>query len=153
MYFDKCECIEDVKGLYYQYAVDYDTGDILGPDARESVDAMRYEYEAAFERLKNVHRNVKGEIYTSKKRTDETASYFSEIIDTVIHFINCDVEVIGSWVWITGKAWVYKEILTELGFKRNSNKNAWAYHPATYRNSKGRNYSMDDLRGKFAAAQ
>ena len=139
MYFTDCECIEDVKKLYYDIAVKEQPFDSFS------------EYEAAYSRLKNTHRNVNGVIYESKKSSSETASDYAEIIDSIIHFVNCEVEIIGSWVWVSGNAWVYREILKDLGFRRNSNKNAWAYHDEPYRKRQGRNVSMDDLRGKFSS--
>jgi len=153
VYFDDCVCSEDVKSLYHSLAVKYHPDNNPGADTKKTMQDINAEFEVAFARLKNIHRKADGDMYTSSKDTDETADEFTEIIDAIIHFVNCKIEIIGSWIWVSGESSPYKEILKELGFRWSSNKRAWAYHESPYRKRHNRNYSMDDLRNKFGSEE
>ena len=153
VYFDTCACSEDVKSLYHKLAVQYHPDNNPDIDTKKIMRDINAEFEKAFARLKNIHRNVSGETYTTTKDTNETADDFREIIDAIIHFVNCKIEIIGSWIWVSGETKPYKEILKELSFHWSSNKKAWAYHETPFRKRHNRNFSMDDLRNKFGSEE
>ena len=99
--------------------------------------------------VKNIRRNEKGEKYT--KETSETMEEFKEVIDKIIHFKNVNIEIIGSWIWLTGDTRTYKEIIKELGFRWSKNKIAWYYHKDEFRKRSSKVLSLDDIREKFGS--
>ena len=146
-FFKNIETIEELKKEYKILAKE------LHPDMNKNVDTtaqfqeMQNEYEELFNQVKNIHKNSSGEKYT--KETNETIEEYKNIIDRIIHFENVVIEVIGSWIWLTGDTKKYKEIIKELNFKWSPNKLAWYYHKDKFRKKSNNNYSIDELRNMF----
>jgi len=150
MHFDSCECIEDVKKAYYKLVKKFHPDNNLANDTTKIMQEVNAEYEIIFNRLKSVHRNMDGELYT-KKEANETASEFAEVINAIVHFLDCKIEIIGNWVWVSGETKKYKDTLKSLGFRWINNKSAWSYHRTPYRKRDGKTYSLDELRKKFGS--
>ena len=110
-YFTNYKCIEDIKRVYKEWAKKLHPD--CGGDA-EDFKKMFSEYEKAYEQFKNVHMNASGETY--HKETKETAKQYADIINKVIHFEGITIEVIGSWVWLTGNTMMYKDQIKAAGF-------------------------------------
>lgn len=147
-YFRGCETLEEVKKAYRELAKR------LHPDAggnAEEFKAMSAEYERAFERLKNVHRNKDGETY--EKATSETPQQYADIINRVILFDGVKIEIIGSWIWLSGNTKPYKEILKEMGFSWSKSKTAWYYTGEGASPRRRGYYSMNELREKWGATE
>ena len=45
-----------------------------------------------------------------------------KVLKNIIHFHGLDIDVVGSWVWVAGNTFLYKEQLKELGFKWSPNR-------------------------------
>lgn len=149
-YFKHCKTIEDVKATFKELAKK------LHPDCggnAEEFKAMMQEYKIAFDRLKNIHTNSKGETYESKKASTETAEQFAEIIGAIIHLEGIKIEIIGTWVWVTGNTYEYRGIFKQAGFTWSKSKKAW-YHAGEKLEGKRRGqYTMKQLRSKWGTEE
>lgn len=147
-YFTGCRTIDDVKQMFHKLAKK------LHPDAGGSAADFREmmsEYKRAFEQYKNVHMTREGEMY--EKETTETPEEFAEIINKVIHMEGVTIEIIGSWVWLTGNTMTYKDQIKAAGFWWSKSKKAW-YHNGEKEHKKYRgHYSMDGLREKWGSQE
>lgn len=76
---------------------------------------------------------------------------FKDIINQIIGLKGIEIEIIGSWIWVTGDTKQHKEKLKELKFKWNRNKSAWFYSGGDYRKRNGNSYSMDDIRSMYGS--
>ncbi len=110
-YFENCKTAEELKKAYHKAAAKLHPDN--GGDAEE-FKAMQAEYMRMFDRLKNIHATATGETY--EKETSETASEFMDIIDKVINLDGVHVEIIGSWIWLTGNTVEYKDKISAAGF-------------------------------------
>ena len=70
-----------------------------------------------------------------------------KIISQILHFEDITIELIGSWIWISGNTKEVKDKLKELNFKWASKKKMWYYGEMKGRNPKQK--SMDDIKGKY----
>lgn len=147
-YFKDCKTAEDVKKRYKELAKKLHPD--CGGDAEE-FKAMSAEYEKAFERLKNVHETAAGETYT--KETTEAPQEFADIINRVIHFEGVNIEVIGSWVWLTGATMIYKDEIKAAGFWWSKTKKAWYYNGSEKKTRRRGRYSMEGLRIKWGSTR
>ena len=148
-YFSECKTIEDVKSLYRKLAMK------LHPDCGGSAQAfteMSAEYKVAFERLKNVFRNKDGETY-EKENTTENPEMFKDIIDKIIHFEDVKIEIIGTWIWVSGNTRPYADELKSLNFHWCRNKVAWSFHTEPFKRRRGKNTTLDDIRRKYGTAE
>ena len=70
-----------------------------------------------------------------------------KVISKILHFENIVIEVVGSWIWLSGDTKSIKETLKELNFKWASKKKMWYYGEMKGRNPKQK--SMDDIKAKY----
>lgn len=147
-YFKECKTIEDVKQEFKKLAK------MLHPDCggdENEFKSMMNDYNAAFERLKNVHINKDGETY--EKATTETAAEFAEIINKVIFMTGVKIEIIGSWVWLSGNTMAYKDAIKAAGFWWSKSKKAWYYTGEKEHKKIRGHYSMTGLREKWGSVE
>lgn len=147
-YFKDCNTIEDVKRRYRELAKK------LHPDCggnAEEFKKMSEEYTRAFETYKNIHVNAEGETY--EKETTETPEQFAEIINRVIHFDGVNVEIIGSWVWLTGSTMLYKDEIKAAGFWWSKTKKAWYWNGSDQKSRRRGRYNMTELRQKWGTQE
>lgn len=147
-YFTNCKTAEELKKEYRQLAKQLHPD--LGGDTEE-FKVMQNEYEIMWERLKNIHINSEGETYT--KETTETPQEFINIINVLIKLNDIEVEICGSWLWITGNTKAHKDILKQLKFRWANKKQAWYYHTEPYRKKSKRELSLDEIRELFGSQQ
>ena len=72
-----------------------------------------------------------------------------KIISLILHFENITIELVGSWVWVSGDTKEIKEKLKELGFKWASKKKMWFYGEMKGRNPKEK--SIEEIKGKYGS--
>lgn len=149
-YFAGCRTIEDVKKAFKEYAKK------LHPDAGGDAEAfkiMMQEYHAAFDRLKNTHTNAAGETYESEKQTTETPEEFAEIINKIIFMQDVKIEIIGSWIWLSGNTMTYKDEIKAAGFWWSKSKKAWYYTGDKEHHKRRGHYNMKELRNKWGSVE
>ena len=70
-----------------------------------------------------------------------------KVISKILHYDNLIIEVVGSWIWLSGETRAIKEVLKGLKFKWASKKKMWYYGEMKGRNPKQK--SMDDIKAKY----
>ena len=145
--FKDCKCLEDVKKRFRELAKK------LHPDnggSAEAFKAMKQEYEAAYNRYRNTHRSSEGEYY--EKETKQTAQEWADIIERIINIKEIQIEICGTWVWVTGDTKAHKEEIKAAGYRWAQNKQAWYWHDGSYKKWHGKKkFSMDDIRAKYGS--
>ena len=129
-------------------------GKIHHPDCggtNEAMKAINAEYTVLFEKIGNIFTNATGENYT--KETTETPEDFINIINQIIGLDDIVIEIIGSFVWISGNTYPHKDIIKSLDFKWSRNKSAWYLPPDGYRPRSRKDYSMDDIRNMYGSQE
>lgn len=58
---------------------------------------------------------------------------FPEVLDQLVRLKELDLEMIGSWLWVSGYTWKYKDQLKELGLQYAPDKKLWYFRPADER--------------------
>lgn len=147
-YFENCKTAEELKKAYHKAAAR------LHPDNggnEEEFKAMQAEYMRMFDKLKNIHTNAAGETY--EKETSENAADFMDIINKVIHLDGVYIEIIGSWVWLTGNTSLYKDEIKAAGFWWSKNKKSWYYNGDNKKSRRRGRFTMDQLREKWGSEE
>ena len=73
-----------------------------------------------------------------------------KIISLILHFENITIELVGSWIWISGDTKEIKDKLKELGFKWASKKKMWYFGELKGVNM-GKTKSMNDIKNKYGS--
>lgn len=149
-YFTECRTAEEIKKEYHKQARRLHPDN--GGDA-EAFKAMQAEFAKAFDRVKNIHTNAKGETYekTGDYATSETAGEFMEIIDALLRLDGLEVEMCGSWVWVGGNTKDHKDALKAMGCKWSANKKMWYYQRDGKRKFHKKAWSMAEIRGVYGS--
>ena len=72
-----------------------------------------------------------------------------KIISQILHFENITIELVGSWVWVSGDTREIKDKLKELGFKWASKKKMWYYGEMKSKNPTPK--SMEEIKSKYGS--
>lgn len=147
-YIKNVSTLEELKAIYKKLALKHHPD--CGGD-EEVMKAINNEYDELFEQLKDTHMNKEGEYYT--KETDEHSDYWKEIISQLLalHMNDVLIEVIGSFLWISGNTKSYKEQLKGLGLRWSAKKMAWYLSPPGYKRFGKKHYEMDEIRGMYGS--
>jgi len=92
--------------------------------------------------------------FSEERKVYETqvSEELREKVDVVINLPGVVVEIIGSWIWVTGNTRDVKDKLKEAGFKFSSQKVAWYWHCGYYRKRNGKHFEMDEIRTMWGAS-
>jgi len=131
---------EEIKQAYRKAAQKYH------PDRNPAGLEMMQAINAAYEVIKD----FSGEVYAKGNNTN-----YGDQINAALNAIiglGLDIEVCGSWVWVTGDTKPHKEILKQAGFFWAVKKLAWYFRPEEYKcyRSKG-SLSLDEIRQKYGS--
>ena len=72
-----------------------------------------------------------------------------KIISLILHFENITIELVGSWVWVSGDTKEIKEKLKEIGFKWASKKMMWYFGEMKSKNPTPK--SMEEIKSKYGS--
>ena len=148
-YIKNVSTLEELKKEYKKLALklhpDMPTGN------EQAMKDLNNEYDSLFAKLKNTHKNNEGEFYT--KETEETMSEWKEIINDLfsLKMIDVEIEVIGSFLWVTGNTKPYKDSLKKIGLKWGAKKQAWYLSPKGYKRHGKKNYEMNEIRSMYGS--
>lgn len=147
-WFNNPSTLEELKQQYKKLALKHHP-DLGGNTA--DMQEINNEYDLLFARLKNTHATAEGKTYTASKETTETPDEFKNIINALINLEGINIELCGSWLWITGNTKEHKEVLKGLHFRWSKSKCAWYYHTADYKKSSKKTYSLDEIRDLYGS--
>lgn len=121
-----------------------------GGDAKEFAE-MQNEYEETAKRLANNEQGWKRHQKKdgSQKSTEEIfeeQKEFAEIINKLVNLEGLQLEICGSWLWITGDTKEWKEQLKEVGAKWASKKKAWYWFAGEWYRKTKKHFTMDEIR-------
>lgn len=160
-YFDHLHTITEVKQEYHRLTK------IHHPDVGGSTETMQAINAQYTERVKHLKRY--GERRTAEQarettrphdnagKTYDTARHseapdeFIRIISAVVGLAGIDIDLVGTWVWITGNTYIHREALKAAGFRYASKKRAWYWHSPDDGCSRGGKKSLDEIKAKYGS--
>ncbi|AXX89508.1 hypothetical protein CKA55_06285 [Arcobacter suis] len=99
-----------------------------------------------FKMLNEIYNNfLEHKIYFSNESKFDLE--LEKIISKILHFENIVIEVIGSWVWVSGDTKSIKETLKSLNFKYGIKKKMWYYGEIKGRNPNQK--SIEEIKNKY----
>ena len=143
-WFTEVKTIEELRKQYRNLLKRYH------PDNKDGSIEITQQINAEYDRLYTIlsHNNTASkQSYTYNKDDENTA--FKELIEHII-YINADIEIIGSWIWVHG-GYEYRELLISIGFKYAPKKKCWCWHYGDYHRRHSKEVSLTNIRNKYGS--
>ena len=140
--FDECKTIEELKKAYISLIRKFhpDKGGNL-----EICKLVNTLYEQFANKLKSIHKTKdKTAENPQKQEFSDISDKLKDIVFTLSAF-PLDLEICGSWLWVTGRTWIYSKQLKACGCIFASRKKAWCFHEDEWIRRKHK-LSLDEIR-------
>lgn len=140
--------IDQIKKMYLQLVKTHH------PDCGGSTEDMA-EINAEWDYLKthhyNIHTSASGSVYTDERQDvpDWATEKYPEIVVTILK-MGLDVEICGSWIWVSGNTKPHAAELKALGARWASRKKRW-FIAGSAKTSKF-HYSMNRIRDMYGTS-
>jgi len=144
IYFKDCKTLDEVKATYKKLAMQYHPD--RGGDTA-TMQAINAEHAFATALL------LKG-ANLSQEETDREMNFSEEyrrIIEQIISLPGIIVELVGLWIWVTGKTKPVRKELRVAGLFYASKKEAWYYRSSDLKELRGSKKSLDEIRSKYGS--
>lgn len=124
-YFTNCTTLEALKKEYRRLCM------LHHPDRggdTATMAAINDEYDEAFRRLQSGHTTTQQTAEAHEE--EETPEAFRAVISRLVILAGINIEICGSWIWITGNTYPNRESIKAAGCRYSKNKSAWYWRPA-----------------------
>ena len=141
-YFKNVKTLEELRKEYRKLVKENhpDNG-----GSEEAIKVINVEYEQLFKMLEKAD---------TKTNTDKYNMEYDEMLRNVINSIinlNVDIEICGSWIWVSGDTYSCRTELKANGFRWASKKKMWYWHnPEEIVKGNGKT-TMNDIRIKYGS--
>ncbi len=135
-YFKDVKTFDELKKAYRDLMKKYhpDLNKGKEKECTEIAKVINSEFEYLFKILPNQRKNKDNEYYEAKKEF-KTPQEFMNIINKIIIYKNIQIDIVGSWIWVSGETKPIKEILKELNFKWHDIRKMWYLKNTNYKST------------------
>ncbi len=146
-WFKNIDSLDDLRKLYRKLAMENHPD--KGGDVR-SMQEINSEYELLSKNLINGNVN-----FSEGRKTyeHEVAKNMKVKIDDILSIQGIIIEIMGSWLWVTGNTYPVKTELKNAGFRFSHNKQCWYWHCDEYFKRTGKFMSLDDIRNFWGSEE
>lgn len=118
-YFEDCTTIEQIKKRYRELAQQFHPDHNKETDTNSIMVEINLQYEQfRFKTFTGINHETKKEYTTNFDPFDG----YRELIDALINLSGIQIELCGTWLWVTGETKQHKETLKDLGFTFSGKK-------------------------------
>lgn len=140
-YFANCTTLDALKHEYRRLCM------IHHPDRggdTATMAAINDEYDEASRRLQSGRTTAQQTAETNE--AEEAPEEFRAVISRLVILAGINIEICGSWVWVTGDTYPNREALKAAGLRYSKGKAAWYWKPEGNHSKARRHYSMEEIR-------
>lgn len=132
--------INELKAKYRELARKYHP-DVTKQDTNKIMAEINNEYEHLFNSLPK----------TDSEKQQSAFDGWREIINSIIDLDGITIELVGTWIWVSGNTYQHKEQLKSAGFFWARKKKMWYWHPAEQITRSHKPQDMDSIRNKYGS--
>lgn len=155
-YFNNINTLEELRKQYKELLKKYHPDNLNGDVA--ATQEINAEYDKLFKVLKDKYESStsyessnKSDNYNNMQYDFANDMQLRDILMQIINYTGITIEIIGSWIWVDGNTYEYKDALKSLGFKWAREKKKWYWHGEGYRKKSRKKLSMDDIRDYYGS--
>lgn len=119
----------------------------------EEMQRVNEDYERATKRIERMGERFVDDCATNSENAESTnkttvadMEAYAEILQKLFAMDGIEVELCGSWLWITGNTFAFRSELKEAGCKWSKSKQAWYWYSGEYHRRSKRGYSLEEIR-------
>lgn len=90
-----------------------------------------------------------GEGREKAEASSEVPEEYAAAVATVVNLGGVTVELVGSWVWVTGNTYIYRDVIKAAGYRWANKKRAWYWHPADQGCNRGGKKTLQQIKDKY----
>ena len=145
-FFKTVNSPEELRKMYLRLMMIHHP-DVGGDDETAKIIVAEYEFLRS-----HLDFSSEGKQEKTREQTIIDDDKIREVIDKIIHMEGINIEIVGSWVWVDGNTFQWKESLKQNGFRWSRKRKKWHYTPY----SKGGKYyrgnkSFDRIRAEYGS--
>ena len=139
-YFIGVETIEELKKKYKELAKKHHPD--LGGN-KEKFQEINNEYDKLLENLKS-----------NKKANTKDNDNFKDIINELIKYNELTIEIIGSWLWVSGNTYPLRDSIKKLGMLWSKGRKKWYYtnDNVDYKNTHYKKKTYEQLKNDYGCS-
>ena len=147
-YFQNVKTVAELRSAYIKLLKENHPDN--GGDT-ETCKAINAEYEYLLGRLpKTANGNTASS--TAEARKDfQMDKAIREMLNNIIRFDGLNIEVVGSWIWVDGNSFPWKEELKGFGFQWSRARKKWHWTADNTAWHKGQKIDFEELRDRYGA--
>lgn len=112
----------------------------------ENMQAINSLYEEFFYKLKDIDANGN----ESEEQTEfETSEFFANIISELVKLQGIKIELVGSWLWLSGNTFFHKDQLKSLFCFWSKSKKLWYWNGDEEKRNIRTHSKSEDLKNRF----
>lgn len=143
--FKNCKTVAEIKKEYHRLAIQNH------PDrggSKEAMQRINAEYLDALRLMDGETTTGTDEKYHTYHYSEETERDLIDKINELLNLKmkNTTIELIGSWIWISGETIKYKEELKAAKCRWHSKRKVWYFHKGGRYRSRNSKKSLEELR-------
>jgi hypothetical protein len=144
-FFQSCKTLDDVKALYRTLAKEHhpDKGGDVG-----TMQAINSQYTLKCESI------IKGSnLFTPEEADTEllNTEKYKEALQAIVYLDGLNIELVGTWIWVTGETRKHKEALKAALFMYASKKVAWYFRTSEYKVHNLIPMTLEEIRAKYGS--
>lgn len=142
-WFTGISTITELKAKYRELAKKYHP-DASGRDTNKEMQEINLEYERLFSILPKTE---------SEQKTNASAfDGWREAVNAIISLDDITIELVGSWVWVSGNTYKHKDALKQAGYYWASKKRMWYWRAEEdSRKWNKKSMAMEDIRNTYGS--
>lgn len=147
-YFKNPRTLEDLRKQYKELLKRYHPDNPGGSTA--ATQEINAEYSRLFGHLKNRHESGSA----SKEKADFNINLDKAIramLEKVVNLDGIQIEICGSWIWLSGNTYQHKATLKAYGFSWANQKKMWYWHDESYIKTSRKTMSMAYIRERYGS--
>lgn len=146
-WFKNINTLDELRTMYRKLAM------LNHPDKGGSTADMQ-EINDEYDRLSQTLINSNTTFTAGRKSWEHfVSSEIREKLNEIIFLEEVTIEIIGSWIWITGNTKPVKEYLKAHGFRFSPNKLAWYWQYGDNRKMNGKQFTMEEIRAMWGSEE